>query len=1394
MKILSTNHHSQGSRFYSFLMLLAVLGLFGNHAAFAQTSNPAPYCRPSFTSMTLGTCSPANPYNMRFLNIKLDNIYSDLSACYGSSANDVYRYFQGTPTTTLTAGAVYTITAQTGFYASSPANYPMAVGAWIDYNRNDAFETSEWIRGVSSVLPTNNTGAIHQWSFTVPCNISPGKTRFRMMAKYSTAVGTSDYCFSYSYGECVDYDVVLSLPTSLGAKFIAPADAWVKSVVKFINGNPTGYIQHKWDANNDGTIEAQNSTNFNYTWNTVGNKCVKLVSTNCLGTDSIVKCLNIKAPTAVPAVDFVADRIVVEQYSYTKLWDLSTNGPWQWEWDVYDSTTYATSGYFPNLADGDVIADPWGNGSNEFSQNPEFSFDVPGCYTVVMTCKNDVGPSAPKRKVCYITVTLPTQYNLGYGTYGPNNDNVVGSSSGTIFDDGGPNFNYSNNSGLGSRSYLQITPCNAKKIELTMTRLKFKDAGDRLSVWDGKSPGGPGTTLLATWTVGAKLPQKVVATSGSMYVLFESDISGADSGYAGSYTSELGPAVVPTPSFMPSSVPSYNSTPIKFTNTTMDIVGVPTWEWSVDDNQVPDNGKKDFNYTFYTDGQYKICLLIKSCVGNKQTCTTIDVVTPNQQTQLDFTASNRRPGINTDITTLTPISDNANRFEWTIFPTSYTLMNPPGSPSQYGPGFIKYNATPGDTIPKPRIKFTGAGCYTITLKAYNSLDPTNTTKTVVKNKFVCALDYCNPTAFIVSGDIGINRVRILDGNTELLNNYSPSGVDYYTNFTNISKPVLTYGKTYTLEVSRVSNVDPANRKGWIDWNIDGDFEDAGELLFFEPSTYSQSFTTTFTVPPLSSSFEGLTKMRLAINYNNENTTICGPITAGEYEDYGMILANDNLVPVITLKGSDTVRIEVGTSYTDEGATAYDASEGDISSEMTMTSDLDATVTGLYTVEYNVTDKSGNAAIPAIRTIIVVNDMTLPILSLNPGSTGCIEARRDNPPYNDPGATATDNKLPFNLTSSIVVTGTVDTRTIGNYTLTYKVQDVAGNTVIKTRDVCVADSKPPVILPLGDTAIQIGSVWVDQTIAEDAYDPAPVITKEWGFNGPVNTTLRRTYPVTYHAVDQSGNNALLVVRNYRVDDFIPPVIDLNTFETVIHDVRTPYLSTPASVTDNYYAAGQVSLVKVSDNVDPNVLGTYTEVYEAVDGSGNKARKTRTVRVVDREKPILWGEHLKGCVGENIWPMYGISTTDNYYSPAELLPLTEIVSQNVNPWEEGAYSITYRVTDPSGNTSLPFTRDVHYTYWPKCVTSSVDVNDVKALQETVNIYPNPSSGLFTIDLKGALAREGSIKVYNALGQMIISKPIVEAAGKFEIDLGDHAGGVYSVKLEFDGQIVTKLVTRQ
>jgi hypothetical protein len=164
-----------------------------------------------------------------------------------------------------------------------------------------------------------------------------------------------------------------------------------------------------------------------------------------------------------------------------------------------------------------------------------------------------------------------------------------------------------------------------------------------------------------------------------------------------------------------------------------------------------------------------------------------------------------------------------------------------------------------------------------------------------------------------------------------------------------------------------------------------------------------------------------------------------------------------------------------------------------------------------------------------------------------------------------------------------------------------------------------DTIPPIInLNTPDTVrVQIGDIYapVDPTITDNQSDSSSIkVYLSRGFNGTVITIIRGWYTETYTATDSNGNQSSKT-RYIIVDDFIDPVITLNTADTVYHKIRTPYNSVPATVTDNYYAQGQVSLVKLSSDVNPNMAGTYHEIFEAVDGSLNTAHKTRVVIVGD-----------------------------------------------------------------------------------------------------------------------------------------------------------------------------------
>ncbi|GAA0135699.1 hypothetical protein YSY43_25390 [Paenibacillus sp. YSY-4.3] len=83
-------------------------------------------------------------------------------------------------------------------------------------------------------------------------------------------------------------------------------------------------------------------------------------------------------------------------------------------------------------------------------------------------------------------------------------------------------------------------------------------------------------------------------------------------------------------------------------------------------------------------------------------------------------------------------------------------------------------------------------------------------------------------------------------------------------------------------------------------------------------------------------------------------------------------------PFITLLGEPVVRLAVGASYTDAGATAIDDRDGDITSRIvaTVTSSvygetkLNTSKPGTYTFHYNVSDAAGNAADEVTRTVIV----------------------------------------------------------------------------------------------------------------------------------------------------------------------------------------------------------------------------------------------------------------------------------------------------------------------------------------------------------------------------------------------------------------------------------------
>src|SRR5437868_5290765 len=69
---------------------------------------------------------------------------------------------------------------------------------------------------------------------------------------------------------------------------------------------------------------------------------------------------------------------------------------------------------------------------------------------------------------------------------------------------------------------------------------------------------------------------------------------------------------------------------------------------------------------------------------------------------------------------------------------------------------------------------------------------------------------------------------------------------------------------------------------WIDYNIDGDFADAGELVWSKAASQTSPVSGSFTVPATATL--GATRMRVSLKYNAIPTS-CETFSYGEVEDY-----------------------------------------------------------------------------------------------------------------------------------------------------------------------------------------------------------------------------------------------------------------------------------------------------------------------------------------------------------------------------------------------------------------------------------------------------------------------------------------------------------------------------
>lgn len=81
--------------------------------------------------------------------------------------------------------------------------------------------------------------------------------------------------------------------------------------------------------------------------------------------------------------------------------------------------------------------------------------------------------------------------------------------------------------------------------------------------------------------------------------------------------------------------------------------------------------------------------------------------------------------------------------------------------------------------------------------------------------------------------------------------------------------------------------------------------------------------------------------------------------------------DDTTAPVITILGDNPTVSLLNVTYVDAGATATDEKDGNLTSSIVTTNEVNSTMAGSYQVNYSVSDEAGNAAIES-RDVYVVD--------------------------------------------------------------------------------------------------------------------------------------------------------------------------------------------------------------------------------------------------------------------------------------------------------------------------------------------------------------------------------------------------------------------------------------
>ena len=1019
---------------------------------------------------------------------------------------------------------------------------------------------------------------------------------------------------------------------------------------------------------------AKYSTKFRYTFGRRGFWPVRLLSINDYKRDSlrdsIVKYIWVDTPSRAPVPNFFSARTKIGIADYASMVDISSYGPNQWYWTIVPDVTNVPNPYFANFF------------SNPLGQNPLLFGGFPGKYAICLQvwnargwdtiCKQNYIEVINSVNMCSGSGSTSSSWDQGF-VFGPSGPAFSYTRSQVL---GCPGFllNPCADSIFLFVDRIKMLPTDTLVIHNGTSqsapiigKLGAASVGVLPQAIINNGIRGGNRLFLRFMTGNGTIPNPYDSAGFSIRWA----IKGASYGIPQSHI------VVPDT--------IYHNQPVQYSNTSTGTL--MQYSWDTDGLNGYDSTGPTATRTFVVSSPVyrKICLVTYNCLGADTSCKNVLFLPTNQKPLVRFTVD-KVQGFNTDTFRFTDQSlFGPSVWNWIITGGNYqaimgtvkvgnvvTSRNPIirfTQRTKYTVKLVATNQFGTDSLIKVDYINIGAydqpQCLTDIGLADGSI---GISRVQLQSGLDTAVNSFTPCYQMVLGNQSANMYRgmkhvlkiarpgisspmdrkaWLDRNMdglftidELVMNDMASNILEKTDTISISGTQqlggsrLRVGVTYAgtqlnpsvlfLGVFRdyIVNFPMDTVKPSISLNGSSSFTTEIHKAFVDPGVISMDniegdiSSKYITIGTVDTSKVGPNYLRYIVKdlYGNVSDTLNRTV---------YVILNQT-GPSLTLNGSASMYVEVYKKYTEPGYVAKDNQGMDISSQVVVSSNLDTSKLGAYSIGYVITDAFG--FFKTASRAIVVGDTTRPVIvpPLNNIYIQQVGSAIDL-------AKVVGKNDNFWSANALVLTwqGSVDVNKVGTYLILYNLRDGSGNIGYELAvEVRVRDTKVPNIYLNGSTPLtaEVFSGFADPWVTvSDNYWPTNtiVVTKK----GAVNMNVLGSYTIWYIATDPSGNQDS-VSREIRVVDTTKPIINLLGITEINLPRWKEYIDPPVQLSDNHNTDSLMRPFLIIINTLPlnsqgkpfgDVPGLFSVRYKVKDLSGNESSEAKRTINVLKEGP-------------------------------------------------------------------------------------------------------------------------------------------------------------------------------